>query len=354
MPRSAVLFRYRYKELLMTLLIRPSAWWFNKVPLSVMLFLLLVDGQPFTLATLYCLVGLIGIVSCAANFGYGLNELFDRDEDRRAGRTNIANTLSSHHMWMTIFVSGAVALGLATLLAGQMGLFMTVAELLLPLSYSVPPVRVKERGLLGVFADALAAHVFPAAMALAIVSLQGLRMPSLYLVLTVMLWSLSTGLRGIVSHQLQSQQSDFNAGLLTIVHRLGFGPVRAFVVRVILPIEILAYVAIFVQVDVTLFVKIIACVFVVYEYLKFRLEIFPATVFDRKGERYVVFVDEGAYKVWAPLLLSIDASITDPGFLLLAPVFVLFFRPRAVGEWQQLCVSWRVLQRKLQSVLFRS
>jgi 4-hydroxybenzoate polyprenyltransferase len=337
----------------MTLLIRPRAWWFNKVPLSVMLFLLLVDGQPFTLVALYSLVGLIGIVSCAANFGYGLNELFDRDEDRRAGRANVANTLSTRDMWLIIGLSGLLALAFAALLAGLMGVLMTIAELLLPLCYSVPPLRVKERGLLGVLADALAAHVFPAAMALAIVSLQGLRMPSLGLVLTVALWSLSTGLRGIVSHQLQSQESDFNAGLRTIVHRLGFGPVRAFVVRVILPIEILTYVAIFVQVDVTLFMKIIACVFVVYECLKYRLEIFPATVFDRKGERYIVFVDEGAYKVWAPLLLAIDAAFTDPLFLLLAPVFVLFFRPRAVGEWQQVCVAWRLIRSKLQSVRFR-
>ncbi len=338
----------------MTLLIRPRAWWFNKVPLSVMLFSLLVDGQQLTLATLYSLVGLMGIVSCAANFGYGLNELFDRDEDRRAGRANVANTLSSRHMWMTVLLSGVLALAFAALLAGPTGVFMTIAELLLPLCYSVPPLRVKERGLLGVFADAFAAHVFPAAMALTIVSLQGLRLPSLYLVLTVALWALSTGLRGIVSHQLQGQQSDFNAGLLTIVHRLGFGPVRSFIVRVILPIEILTYVAIFVQVDVTLFVKILACVFVVYEYLKFRLEIFPATVFDRKGERYIVFVDEGAYKVWAPLLLAIDAAFTDPVFLLLAPVFILCFRPRVVGEWQQVCVSWRLLRQKLQSVLSRS
>lgn len=333
----------------MTLLIRPRAWWFNKVPLSVMLFLLLVDGQSLTLTALYSLVGLIGIVSCVANFGYGLNELFDKDEDHRAGRANVANTMSDRHMWLIIGLSGASAVVLAALLAGPAGVFMTIAELLLPLCYSVPPFRVKERGLLGVFADALAAHVFPAAMALAIVSMQGLRAPSLYLILTVALWALSTGLRGIVSHQLQSRESDFNAGLLTIVHRFGFGPVRSFIVRVILPIEMLTYAAIFFLVDVTIFVKIMACVFMVYEYLKLRLAIFPATVFDRNGERYVVFVDEGAYKVWAPLLLAVDAAFTDPLFLLLVPVFVMSFRPRVVGEFQQIRVSWALLQKKLRS-----
>ncbi len=38
------------------ILVRPRAWWFNKVPLSVTLVLLLLDGRPFSLGALAVLV----------------------------------------------------------------------------------------------------------------------------------------------------------------------------------------------------------------------------------------------------------------------------------------------------------
>ena len=325
------------------ILVRPRAWWYNKVPLSFLMLLLLVDGSAFTFAVLWALAGLLGTVCCAANYGYALNELFDVDEDRRAGRANAAHQTDRRRMWTIIALSGTGAIGLATIAGGVPGFMLAGAELMLPLAYSVPPLRLKERQWVGALTDALAAHVFPAALAMAIVSRQSLHGPHSLQVAVVLLWSLATGLRGILSHLLQSEDSDRKAGLTTVVHRFGHSRVETVVVSWILPLEKLSFLAIIVQTHGTLFLKLIVVIFVIYEYLKFHFKVLPVVVFTHKGQRYIPFVDEGFYKVWGPLALALDASLVDVLYLSLVPLYVLSFRPRVEQERKQVCATAKVV-----------
>jgi 4-hydroxybenzoate polyprenyltransferase len=335
----------------MLILVRPRAWWNNKVPLSICVLLLLVDGKPCTVEVLVSLIALVGIVCCVANYGYALNELFDRDEDRRAGRSNAAETASNRRMWSIIVTSAAVALGVAQAAGGVAASLLTVGVLLLPLAYSVPPLRVKERGWAGILADALAAHVYPAVLALVVVSHQLFPVRHALLIVCAAIWSLATGLRGILSHQLQSEDSDRGAGLTTVVHRLGHGRLVRLVVLVILPIEIVSLAMLLLQSDGTVFLKTIAVTFVLYEFLKFRFNLFPVLVFTRRGQRYLPFVDEGFYKVWGPLALVVDAAFSDFLYLSLVPAFVLLFRPRITHEWHQLSSAFKAICVRLDVFL---
>ena len=331
----------------MMLLVRPRAWWYNKVPLSVLMGLLLVDGQPLTLTGVLAIVGLVAIVSGVANYGYALNELYDRDEDRRGGRPNAAESQGTARMWAIIGISAAFSLCLAGAVGGVAAILLTAGELLIPLAYSVPPLRTKNRGWLGVLCDACAAHVYPAVLALIIVAHQQLRAPGALLIATAALWSLMTGLRGILSHQLQSQEHDRSAGLLTVVHRIGHSRLAAFVTFAILPVEVAAFAAMIVQCDVGGIFIALAAVFLFYELLKVTLNAFPVVVFDRRGQRYVPFVDEGAYKVWGPLALALDAAVTDPLYLAIVPLYFVLFRPRILAEWAEIRATARTTRGRL-------
>ncbi len=324
------------------ILIRPRAWWFNKVPLSILLFLLCIDGKPLNGQAVMALLGLIAIVCCVANYGYALNEVFDLAEDRRGGRKNAAAEMSRARMLAIVICSAALPCILAAWLAGSAGLILTCCELLLPLAYSIPPLRLKERGWLGVSADATAAHVYPAVLALIIVSKQGSRFA-----FAAILWAAATGLRGILSHQLQSEEHDRDAGLLTVVHRIGHARIKAFVVFIILPVEIIAFAALLIQSDAQVTFRIIACIFVLYECAKFGLNVFPVIVFQKAGERYVPFVDEGFYKVWGPLALAIDAAFVDLRYLLLLPLYVYAFRPRVSWERVQIAMTAKAAWARL-------
>jgi 4-hydroxybenzoate polyprenyltransferase len=317
-------------------LVRPRAWWFNKVPLSVLTGLLLIDGRDLTAAAVLALIGLVAIVSCVANYGYGLNELFDREEDRRGGRVNAAQSQGPRAIALAVLVSAAAALAVATAIGGLAAALLTAAELLIPLAYSVPPLRTKERQWWGVFCDVFAAHVYPALLALIIVSHLQLRSVAPTLAAAAAVWSLMTGLRGILSHQLQSEEHDRAADLLTVVHCYGHQRLTAFVTFVILPLEAASFVALVAQCDVHWIFALVAATFLIYELLKFALNAFPATVFTRRGGHYLPFVDEGAYKVWGPLALAVDASLRDIRYLALVPLVYVLFRPRMNAEGEQI------------------
>lgn len=158
-------------------------WWFNKVPLSVTLLLLLDDGV-LTLNA-FLVLSLVVLAVCAVgNYGYGLNDLYDVEEDRRAKRANTAVALGRRRIILSIVVSAFAAELLAAGGAGTGGAMLTFFELLLPLAYS--PLRLKERKWLGIAADAAAAHVYPAVLALAAVAHLGLRPISAVLVIFVL------------------------------------------------------------------------------------------------------------------------------------------------------------------------
>jgi 4-hydroxybenzoate polyprenyltransferase len=148
------------------MLVRWRAWWFNKVPLSVTLMLILLDGRPLSISAVAALIGVVLTVCAVGNYGYALNELFDVEEDARSGRFNAASGANPFKIWTLIGVSALLAEIAACFIAGLGGALLTLIELCLPLAYSIPPLRIKERKWLGVAADALAAHVYPALLAL--------------------------------------------------------------------------------------------------------------------------------------------------------------------------------------------
>ena len=107
-------------------LVRPRAWWFNKVPFSVMLVLLLADGNGDAGRGLAVLSLVVLTVCAVANYGYAINEIHDVEEDGRAGRWNAAAVHGARRLSVTAAASAAVALVCAQALAGVPAAALTV------------------------------------------------------------------------------------------------------------------------------------------------------------------------------------------------------------------------------------
>jgi 4-hydroxybenzoate polyprenyltransferase len=318
------------------LLIRPRAWWYNKVPLSITLVLLLVDGRRLSLGAVAVMALVVLAVCAVGNYGYALNELFDIDEDARLGRINAAASMPAGRMWAIIIGSAILAEICASVGAGVGGMILTTLVLCLPLAYSVPPVRVKERKWLGVAADASAAHVFPAILALLAVAQWSLRPVPSALAVAVILWAAATGLRGILSHQLATSEQDRGAGLTTVVHDLGNGPVERFVIGLLLPLEVLAFGAALVLCNGGPVLWIFVALYLGFEIFKTISGRFRVTAFRPDGQAYVPFVEESFYKVWGPLVLAVDAARIDLLYLLFVPAYILLFKPHLQVELARL------------------
>src|SRR5438270_1940473 len=322
-------------------LVRPSAWWFNKVPLSVTLVLLLLDGNGLTVRGIAALTLVVLTVCAVGNYGYALNDLYDVDEDFRAQRPNASAVLGRRRMGFVIAGSAILAELFATLTSGLPGAALTAVELGLPLAYSVPPLRIKDRKWLGIASDALAAHVYPAALALLSVSHLGLRPISVVLVGCVLGWSGAVGIRGILSHQLHTAERDRRAGLVTVVHDLGHPPLERLIVFALLPIEAAAFIGTVLCCDSGPIVWGFGVLYLLCEAFRTLDGRFTVTALRPQGQSYLPLVEESFYKAWGPVAIALDAARIDPMYLLMMPIYFSLFRPHMSAEMARLRVIVR-------------
>ncbi len=322
-------------------LARPWAWWLNKAPLSITLVLLLVDGQPFG-PRQAALLALVVLAVCAVgNFGYALNDLYDIDEDRRTGRGNFAVAAGPRRTAAVIGASALLALVLGWAAAGALGAGMTGIELLLPLTYSIPPIRTKERKWLGVVSDALAAHVYPAALAL--LALRELRAgsSSALAVVCILAWSAAAGLRGILSHQLHTAARDMTGGLSTVVHSHGRSPLERLVIVVLLPIEAAGFIGAVAGSHTGPVLWALGSLYLAWEAYRIFDRRFIVRAFRPEGQRYVPLVEEAFYKAWGPVVIALDCARVDLRYLVVPLLYALMFRPHLKAEARRLALLGR-------------
>jgi len=173
---------------------RPRDWAFSKLPFVAAAALLLGVSPERTLLVLATLVPW-------AAFGYSLNEACDRVQDERAGRANRATALST--TGIAVFLGVTATAAVASSLLWSNGI-VVVAGLLLAAAYSAPPVRLKERGALGVVAGAAAQWMLPVlAIADGVTSIP------------VVLLSFAVGVRWMLVHQAGDAAADRRAGVRT-------------------------------------------------------------------------------------------------------------------------------------------
>ena len=187
---------------------------------------------------------LVALVALAfgAVFVSVVNDLTDLESDARACK---ANRLAGRGR------RGPLALALAS--AGLGTLVVTLAAARDPAvvllyiggyvaftAYSVPPLRLKGRGLPGALADAAGAVAVPFAFVAAVV-LSAAGQPVSWWLVGVGLWGLAGGLRGATWHQLGDVEADVASGTATWALRAPRAAWR-LAVAVALPIELTALV----------------------------------------------------------------------------------------------------------------
>jgi 4-hydroxybenzoate polyprenyltransferase len=173
-----------------------------------------------------------------------LNDLTDRDTDRRAGKPNRLEGRSPAAWWLG--VGAAVAAGAAIAAAAWGGeplvLALYAGAWIAFALYSVPPVRLKARGAAGALADAAGAHVFPHLFVAAVLLVEAGDGADAAWLGAVGAWSLATGVRGALLHQLGDLEADRRIGLRTfaVAHP---DLARQAGTRVAFPAELVAFAA---------------------------------------------------------------------------------------------------------------
>ena len=298
---------------------RAGEWWHHKVPIALATgyaACLHVDRPVIELAGRFGL----GVLVLAAGATYVslVNDFTDLDADRRAGKTNRLAGRSRSTVTVALAVALIVGAGLLVALwaLSRAAAVAAAAAYVAFTLYSVPPMRLKGRGIWGVLADACGAHVAPQLMFVALVA--GVEA---WWVATAGLWAAAVGVRGALWHQLGDVDADTHSGVRT------FGAThpstaRLLIVRVVFPVELVALAAVLLgAAPVPGFLALVA--YALVEWLRARHHN-VRIVLVAPAPRYRIALQE-LYSVVLPLALLAGALVRDhrAAFVLAAHI-VLF------------------------------
>lgn len=199
-------------------LVRSSEWWEYKLPplLAVGYATALQAGKDVYAVSLWLGFLLISIIAGAAYVSL-VNDVTDIEDDKASGKRNRMSGLTPVQRSLLLAASllpGALCAWV--LYADALSLALYAASYISFTLYSVPPFRLKKRGLAGVLADASGAHLFPSLLMLAgTVHFFNIPINWLWLAATGT-WALMYGLRGILWHQFLDRDNDLAIGARTI------------------------------------------------------------------------------------------------------------------------------------------
>lgn len=145
-------------------------------------------------------------------FGYVSNDIADAAGDRKAGKPNIALSLTTvQKLFLLVLLAGGSIFSLYY--SRPSTLPYLIAELALLSLYAFPPIRLKEKGFAGVVTDSLYAYVVPSVILLVYTGLWN----DLYWKIFLPSLGLLIGLKNILNHQLEDLDNDIISDTKTFV-----------------------------------------------------------------------------------------------------------------------------------------
>ncbi|TWF45273.1 4-hydroxybenzoate polyprenyltransferase [Chitinophaga polysaccharea] len=191
--------------------------------------------------------------------------------------------------------------------------------------YSFPPVRLKERGILGVLADAGGAHLFPTCLMVAAVSYFMHWKVEFYWFMIVAVWALALGLRGILWHQFRDRNNDLLTGVNTYATSINPQQFKYWQ-RVILVFEVLALFIILLMLHYWM-VGTGLLLYLVWSLLQYKLSGRKPVIIQSVYNSNTLLVMTTYYQVFFPLSLLIKFAIDQPaGWWVLMLHLLLFSR----------------------------
>ena len=193
---------------------RVKDWWWSKAALLMGLVYLFaawyhISFEEFIPLSILSLLTITGF----AGMGYLFNDLFDIEKDTIAGKRNFLAGKSGLFILALFLLSSLFVLVPWLFLPKSWISFVLIAtQFVLFIVYSVPPVRLKERGVAGIIADALYAHGVPSVLAAYTFALAAHYLFPLTDILLLFAWQTISGIRNILLHLAEDIEADKKAG----------------------------------------------------------------------------------------------------------------------------------------------
>jgi 4-hydroxybenzoate polyprenyltransferase len=303
---------------------RPGDWWEFKIPpllatayaTALLLHVSFQQLWPLLLLLLFALLPGAAYVSV-------LNDITDLQDDIQCGKTNRMVGRSGAFKFFALALCLLLGLGAGLLLRHfPLTLGFYAATWVAYTLYSVPPFRLKVRGIWGVAMDASGAHLFPTLWtASLIVEATGHALPIFFLV-SLGIWASALGLRGILWHQLYDRENDRLGHVSTFAARKDPESIRLFVARVAFPLEMLALGIILVQLE-TPWAWAVLAGYLAMEWMTRRFMAIDLILVQPTVHFRIIFAEY--YQLWYPLTFLIAMAQQSWWALMLIALQLILF-----------------------------
>lgn len=263
-----------------------------------------------------------------------INDLTDEADDRAAGKPNRMAGRSPAGKVFLIALPVTAGLVFAWLWRDDPLLLCCYLGAWAAFSlYSLPPVRLKARGGLGLLADAAGAHMFPALVAAALAAHVADRPAGAVWLSAIAIWSLAYGVRGILWHQIGDAENDERSGVATFVQRRSATFAGRLGLWIVFPVELMALAVLMWRLD-SGFVVVGVGAYALFCWARIRwLEVRPAVV--QPGGAYFL-VGHLYYDLLLPLSLLLAYAADSPGALWLVLLQLALFPGRVLAMTDEL------------------
>jgi glycosyltransferase involved in cell wall biosynthesis len=222
---------------------KTDQWWKPKASsLLNILYLVMYLGTLSFSRSLFLFVPSVVTIAGIGSFGHFINDWFDIEADRKAGKNNRFASLSLRQKTLLVFVALTLAfLPWGFLPFDWISMVLLGVEFLLLLGYAVPPVRIKARIYLAVITDAAYAYAIPAVLAAHTFFLATSKAYDRVLIATLFIWQLFLGTRHFLNHLALDRINDLISQTRTLATARGNRWLHRMIRTVILPLELLSF-----------------------------------------------------------------------------------------------------------------
>lgn len=303
--------------------IRANKWWHFKVNIFVAFILLAslsIAEQPNAKHWLLCLLFLFALLP-GATYVSLINDLTDYHQDRIAHKVSGIDLIGKKRSIALIILSISLGILLTLFLPITLTAKLLYAAAWIAFScYSIPPIRLKNRGIWGVMADASGAHLFPILFLFAAIQQHQFQATTAVLIgLNVVCF----GLRGILWHQFSDKQNDLNAGVVTLVTTYNNAKIKR-TAKGLLMVECITLITYFI-IQQHYFLLLALAMYGTYVFLLHRFLRLQVVVSASQPNSSWTFIMGIFYQFFLPLSLLLYYSVHNPLLLLAIPIFLWLF-----------------------------
>ena len=324
--------------------LRVREWFFSVFPLVLAgpLYSLLSKELYYGIDRflfLYICFGLFSALFLA--FGYLINDFSDQEEDMLAGKEKVIYDIpDSITIFIVVFlvIAGLALMAIASTFNPKV-IIATLITYVIGASYSLPGIRLKTRGMLGILCSSFAQRGMPIVLA---GFLFGMAFPT---TVDWVLLSLLNGIRYILIHQMIDCENDAKTATETFAQHHALALLKN-AVRVILIVEVILLIP---SAMLPLYIanpQILVCGLLVYACISSILYAVFFVVFGKKDLlfTYDLVPLEYCLNYFIPIAAAYTISLSSPPFILIALFFVFAGFPVFVSK----CKNLRYVSALLQ------